>query len=478
MNILFCNFDEEWHKDLIGSTAREVGAESVVTITTRYHDLSEYTESNCWIPSDDFNQKRYDFMKDKVLPPLDTKLIEELRWCESLYYPMLDRMEVDILKSVTYHQRKRYYENDLRCMLWILEQHKIDLVVFYTIPHISFDYALYGVCKAKGIPMVMGYFSVMVPHRAATVYFLSEIQDHMPQLQGFKPQGLAEEQIHLPERMQSYYDHYARDKSQVKSFIFYSDYANYKTSKLQRVTNLVLSKFRQRSFFRTVRRKIVQHFNAKRLGKYLSKYSSAGAEGKYIYYPLHYQPECTSLPMGGVYYDQLHVLRLLSKLLPDDVTVYVKPHPNRNLLTGESFYEEIRSLRNVKLVSSNANTYELIDNALAVVSLTGTAILESLIRGTPAMMFGYYIWQYAPNVFHCVNEEDCKEAIDRLCSGYQYDKAAFMEFLCELDKHLVDGVMSDVLFDLYSIPLEDNIRNIKDSLVAYIRKVTDGETAQ
>ena len=112
MNILFCNFDEEWHKDVIGKTVRDIGAENVVAITLRPHDLSEYTENYCWIPNDDFNQKRYEFMKDKVLPPLDTKLLEELKWCESLYYPMLDRLELETLKTVTYHQRKKYYEND------------------------------------------------------------------------------------------------------------------------------------------------------------------------------------------------------------------------------------------------------------------------------------------------------------------------------------------------------------------------------
>ena len=473
MNILFCSFDEKWHNEIIGGVAQKIGADNVVSLSVCEHDLSAYMQNCSWINSRDFNGKRYEFMKDKDLPVLDTKILDELRWCEALYYPMLDRSEVDSLKTVTYHQRKRYYENDLRCMMWILENHKIDLVIFSTIPHISFDYALYGLCKAKDIPVVIGYFSPIVPHKSATVYFMSEIKDHMPQLRDFRPQGLTEEQIQLPERMQHYYSHYNRDKNQIKSYIFYSDYAVYKTSKLQRMMDLVLQKLRNRSFLTAVRRKLVKRIAAKRIGKYLSKCSETSAEGKYIYYPLHFQPECTSLPMGGAYYDQLHVLRLISKHLPDDVTLYVKPHPNRNLLTGIPFYEEIRSLRNVKLLSSKANTYELIDNAMAVVSLTGTAILESLVRGTPAMMFGYYIWQYAPNVFHCVNEENCKAALEALCAGYTYDKPAFMEFLCELDKNLVSGAMNEVLFDLYSIPQEENVKNITDAMVAYVKKTLE-----
>ena len=64
-------------------------------------------------------------MNDKDLPAIDAKLFKELHWCESLYYPMLDRIEVEKLKNISYHQRRIYYENDLRCMLWILENYKM-----------------------------------------------------------------------------------------------------------------------------------------------------------------------------------------------------------------------------------------------------------------------------------------------------------------------------------------------------------------
>lgn len=467
MNILFCNFDEEWHKSLIGGVASRLGANQVVSISVHDLELNSYVKNYEWIDSRDFNKKIYSFMNDKKLPALDAEIFDELRWCEALYYPMLDRIEVESLKSISYHERKRYYENDLRCMLWILENYKIDVCVFSTIPHISFDFALYGLCKYLGIKIVMGYFGIPIPHRSVTTFYMSDIFDPIPQLNDFKPTGKNDSKIKVPTRMQYYYDHYGRGKDVIKPFVYDSDYV-VETNKLQSFLKLIRKKIKQRDLITSIRKKIVQYFVGKRMERYLNKYQVDKAEGKYIYYPLHYQPECTSLPMGGAYYNQIHVIRLLSQCLPEGVTLYVKPHPRRNLLTNEDFYDQIRELKNVKLLSSKANTYELIDNALAVVSLTGTAIAESLIRGIPVIMFGYHFWKYAPNVFHCASENDCQSAIKTICDGYTFNRTAFDEFLCKLDKEFVDGSLYSAYLKLFSISMEDNIKNVSDAMFDYI----------
>ena len=92
MNVLFCNFDDEWHGEVIGNAARRIGAEQVVSVTVHDLKLQSYVENYHWIDCEDFNKKIYNFMKDKQLPALDADLFQSLLWCETLYYPMLDRM--------------------------------------------------------------------------------------------------------------------------------------------------------------------------------------------------------------------------------------------------------------------------------------------------------------------------------------------------------------------------------------------------
>ena len=244
MNVLFCNFDDEWHDQVIGNAARRIGADRIVSLSVRDLKLQADVEDYHWIDSRDFNKKIYSFMKDKQLPALDADLFSSLLWCETLYYPMLDRLEVESTKSISYHDRKRYYENDLQCMLWILQTYQIDLCVFSTIPHISFDFALYGLCKYLNIPTVVGYFGITIPHKTVSAFYMSDIFNPMPALKDFQPSGKTQDEIQLPQRMQYYYDHYGRNKDQIKPFVYYSDYVKPKNSKLVSGLNLVKKNWR------------------------------------------------------------------------------------------------------------------------------------------------------------------------------------------------------------------------------------------
>lgn len=68
---------------------------------------------------------------------------------------------------------------------------------------------------------------------------------------------------------------------------------------------------------------------------------------KFIYVPLHMQPELTTCPLGGQFADQLLMVRMLSAHLPKGYRLYVKEHPDqlRHTLTHPSarsaeFYDE------------------------------------------------------------------------------------------------------------------------------------------
>ncbi len=50
---------------------------------------------------------------------------------------------------------------------------------------------------------------------------------------------------------------------------------------------------------------------------------------KYIFFPLHYQPEKNTSPLGGVFENQLLAVKILSEAVPENWIIYVKEHPRQ-----------------------------------------------------------------------------------------------------------------------------------------------------
>lgn len=127
--------------------------------------------------------------------------------------------------------------------------------------------------------------------------------------------------------------------------------------------------------------------------------------GKYVYFPLHFEPERTSNPDGGEFYNSLDALISLRAFLPDNIAIVVKEHPSQFSRSLEGYkgrsplvYDVITSLANVHLVGLGAPSAELVRNAEAVASLTGTACLEAAITGVKSILFGNSWFARFPNI--------------------------------------------------------------------------------
>ena len=127
--------------------------------------------------------------------------------------------------------------------------------------------------------------------------------------------------------------------------------------------------------------------------------------GPYVYFPLHFEPERTSNPDGGEFYNSLDALIALRAFLPSEIAIVVKEHPSQFSRSLEGFkgrsplvYDVITSLSNVHLVGLGTPSADLVRNATAVASLTGTACLEAAITGTKAILFGNSWFARFPNI--------------------------------------------------------------------------------
>jgi hypothetical protein len=117
-----------------------------------------------------------------------------------------------------------------------------------------------------------------------------------------------------------------------------------------------------------------------------------GDGDRFVYVPLHMQPELTSSGMGGPhgrYADQAALIEQLSQWLPKDVWIYVKDNPKQtSMQRGPLFYRRLAALPNVRLIRGDFPSRSLIAKSIGVATTTGTAGWEALFMGKPVLAFG------------------------------------------------------------------------------------------
>ncbi|MFT4803390.1 MAG: hypothetical protein ACI9YE_000582 [Psychroserpens sp.] len=129
-------------------------------------------------------------------------------------------------------------------------------------------------------------------------------------------------------------------------------------------------------------------------------------ESRFVTFYLHFQPERTTLPEGGIYNQQYFALKVLRGILPNDVTIYIKEHPRtfrrdyNEKYRGVDFYKELADIPNVHFVNKLDNDFKLIDNALFIASIRGTVTSEAVIRGRNAVYFGNAPFENMPGAYY------------------------------------------------------------------------------
>lgn len=191
-------------------------------------------------------------------------------------------------------------------------------------------------------------------------------------------------------------------KSRLTSLITPKYKTQKKTSSFVNKTFHVLKIIYYLGFFSTIyhliRIKIIQNYN------YLDSISQIEVNelpDEYIYFPLHYQPEATSLPLAGKFRDQTEIIKFTQKLFPRTVIV-IKEHPvQNNFGRTREFLNFVKDNAMVIVIDKNAyNTDILIQNSKLVITATGSSLFEAYIKGKPAIMFGNNIYKLLPNVTH------------------------------------------------------------------------------
>ncbi|MED7787529.1 hypothetical protein [Francisella sp. 19X1-34] len=161
---------------------------------------------------------------------------------------------------------------------------------------------------------------------------------------------------------------------------------------------------------------------------------------KYIFIPLHFEPESTISPLDGINSLQLYNIKILRSVLPEGWKIYVKEHPTQfkekayNLdsytkslpqYKNKRFYEYISNMSNVHLIKTEVSQKELIENSQIVASNSGSVFMEASSSNKPCLAFGKNAFaSMFSNVWSVSDVRSCKKAvkeilnIDNISSNY------------------------------------------------------------
>ena len=314
----------------------------------------------------------------------------------------------------------------------ILLDNEITSILYLTVPHTQWCASLHATANALNIKSIS-----LFPTLVKNIHILLETNS-FHSFSNYKNKELTSAQLKLVgSATKRRYDYMINQKPtfirKLKSLLILALPANFLallsnisllTSKRLLIRNsdfayhfttIEMKKMSPNTFFINLKLKLTnQKFLYEEYRK-VSKNIDFALERKFVYLPLHYQPEATSFPLNRKYSDQFTFAHSLAEELGAfDISLIIKEHPSTfvPMLRGDrgrylNFYEQLSRLKNVEVASLKTSSEQLIEKSLAVVSLNGTASAEKAAIGGKAVVFSSHWASLFPTFLSCKTIDDC-----------------------------------------------------------------------
>lgn len=175
-----------------------------------------------------------------------------------------------------------------------------------------------------------------------------------------------------------------------------------------------------------------------RYRKYKKYFHKADYSKKYVYFPLHFQPEASTIVCAQKYEKQLYFIDSWAKSLPADTLLYVKEHATMLGHRDPLFYKHLKSYPNVVLIDPYESSFELSQKAVAVTTLTGTAGWEAMLLRKPVLIGGNVYYEHAPGVMKI--SDIYGKYLELLNAWVQPSREDVVKYLCAYFRAVRPGV--------------------------------------
>ncbi|MCE9550578.1 MAG: capsular biosynthesis protein [Betaproteobacteria bacterium] len=136
---------------------------------------------------------------------------------------------------------------------------------------------------------------------------------------------------------------------------------------------------------------------------------------RFFIYPLHYEPESSTLVRAFYFSDQLALIKLIAKVLPLGVMLVVKEHGGNQGYRKPDFYHELSYMPNVIMLPPSHDVSKLLKDCIGVITLTGRMGWEALVNNKCVITLGNTFWTFYESVQRVESWNELSIAITTCC---------------------------------------------------------------
>lgn len=184
-------------------------------------------------------------------------------------------------------------------------------------------------------------------------------------------------------------------------------------------------------------------------------YDKVDLNEDFAYFPLHFEPEITTLLYSPFYTNQINLLSQIAKSLPVHFKLYVKEHPSMLEYRPTEYYRELKKIPNLKLISLKQSSLELVEKSKIIITISGTVGFEAAMLKKPVITFGDIFYNNLSFIKRCGAIEELPYLIKSQLENFQYDNQEVIDFL--------SAIFEDTLpFDFTDLWAKGNYEQIKN----------------
>ncbi|MDA3886295.1 MAG: hypothetical protein PF638_11940 [Candidatus Delongbacteria bacterium] len=418
---------------------------------------------------------------------------------------MMDRMDPD-RHSFSFSERQRHFRNMLKYWTACIDEIKPDLVISSIVPHRVYDYILYLLCKFRKIKYIT-FRETAFSGRIIAVESIANLGDILDEQYERILNSKVNSQIIKEEigndildrfnKVQKDYD--LAEPDYMKQHIidhkfsstifgltkkFFIDAVQQKDRYFGKKGFLIKGiptyfKKRNKSIEKSyvnllgysIRKLKANSYKKKLKEYYRLNTSKPNLNVPYVIFTLHYQPEMTSNPSGGIFVDQMLCIDILSRYLPSNYLIYVKEHPaqfysHQEGHTGriQEFYDDLKRNPKVRLIPLEYDTFSLIKNSVGVATITGTSGWEAMVLGKPVICFGLS-WYEKYNGVLKITDEKSGSQIQNFIENFKFNEKDLLAYLYAFSKISIKAYFYRGLKEKMNQPEEECIENLVNSII-------------